>query len=95
MPLDSNLPGAAESAAAGRLDQEFVERWREELLAQAYHVIAMTRGHLRALAGHGGAAPRLLCDEEIPDPIGAPPEVYEQCARQILGAVAKLVPELQ
>jgi protein-tyrosine phosphatase len=66
-----------------------------ELLAQADHVIAMTRGHLRALSGQGGPAPRLLSAEDIPDPIGAPPEVYRECARQILGALEKLLPELR
>jgi protein-tyrosine phosphatase len=71
-----------------------------ELLSQADHVIAMTRGHLRALAGHrgpAGPAPRLLAPDgrDIPDPIGGPPAVYRECARQILGHLRELLPELQ
>jgi protein-tyrosine phosphatase len=68
-----------------------------ELLAQADHLIAMTRGHLRALAGQGGPPPRLLSYDgaDIPDPIGASPEVYRECAGQILGNLRALVPQLQ
>jgi protein-tyrosine phosphatase len=68
-----------------------------ELLAQADHLIAMTRGHLRALAGHGGPPARLLARDgaDVPDPIGATPEVYRQCAAQVLGHLEALLPELQ
>jgi protein-tyrosine phosphatase len=66
-----------------------------ELLAQADHVIAMTRGHLRALAGQPGPAPRLLAPEDIPDPIGGPPEVYRECARRIEAALEELLPALE
>jgi protein-tyrosine phosphatase len=71
-----------------------------ELLAQADHVIAMTRGHLQALGGRRGLVgprPQLLARDgaDIPDPIGASPEVYRECARQILAHLEALVPELQ
>jgi protein-tyrosine phosphatase len=65
-----------------------------DLLAQADHVIAMTRGHLRALAGQPGPPPRLLGPEDIPDPIGAPSEVYRECARRIQTALQDLAPQL-
>jgi protein-tyrosine phosphatase len=70
-----------------------------ELLGLADYVIAMTRGHSRALtsAGAVGPAPRLLARDgsDVPDPIGASPEVYRECARQILGHLEALVPELK
>jgi L-threonylcarbamoyladenylate synthase len=71
-----------------------------EMFMQADHVIAMTQSHLRALGSHGGAsglAPRLLAGDgtDIPDPIGAAPEVYRECARQILAHLQALLPELQ
>jgi len=70
-----------------------------EVLAQADHVVAMTRGHLRALAraGNSGPVPRLLSGDgtDVGDPIGAPPEIYRQCAQQILGHLEALLPELQ
>jgi protein-tyrosine phosphatase len=71
-----------------------------ELLAQADHIIVMTAGHLRALSGHcppGASAPRLLSGEghDVPDPIGGPPEVYRECAREILQHLQGLLPRLQ
>jgi protein-tyrosine phosphatase len=58
-----------------------------QLLAAADDVIAMTHGHLHALAARYpgvGPAARLLCgDEELDDPIGAGPDVYRECARTI------------
>jgi protein-tyrosine phosphatase len=70
-----------------------------DLLAQADHVLAMTRGHLRALTGRpgpGGPVPRLLAADggDIPDPIGGPPEVYQECAGRILRHLEVLLPEL-
>jgi L-threonylcarbamoyladenylate synthase len=68
-----------------------------ELLAQADHVFVMTRSHLRALASQApgqGPAPRLLDAEDIPDPIGGPPEVYRECAQRIRNALERIVPEL-
>jgi protein-tyrosine phosphatase len=68
-----------------------------QLLLAADDVIAMTRGHLHALAerypGIGPAA-RLLCgDEDLDDPIGAGAEVYRECARAILRHLERFLPE--
>jgi L-threonylcarbamoyladenylate synthase len=58
-----------------------------QLLAAADDVIAMTQGHLHALAArYPGIGPtaRLLCgDEDLDDPIGAGQDVYRECARTI------------
>ena len=70
-----------------------------DLAAQADYLVAMTRGHLLAVAeGCGGLAakPRLLnpAGDDLPDPIGCPHGVYEECARQIWGFLGPLVEEL-
>jgi tRNA threonylcarbamoyl adenosine modification protein (Sua5/YciO/YrdC/YwlC family) len=70
-----------------------------DLAAQADYLVAMTRGHLLALAECGGglaAKPRLLnpAGDDLPDPIGCPHGVYEECARQIWGFLGPLVEEL-
>jgi protein-tyrosine phosphatase len=68
-----------------------------ELLTQADFLFAMTRSHLFVLESlETGPPPRLLSLEgdDIPDPIGSPPEVYRACARRILGQLEKLLPEL-
>jgi protein-tyrosine phosphatase len=67
-----------------------------ELAAQADYLVGMTHGHLRALVEHypqRGARPRLLSPggDDLADPIGCGPEVYEGCACRIwrdLGALA-------
>jgi protein-tyrosine phosphatase len=69
------------------------------LLVQADVVFAMTRSHLRALAGQGIQAispPQLLaCDgADVADPIGGEPEVYRHCAQQILQHLQQRLPEL-
>lgn len=71
-----------------------------ELLIQADHVLTMTASHLDALLPHGQAMllpPRLLsCDgEDVTDPIGAEPDVYRECARQILHHLQRRLPEFQ
>jgi protein-tyrosine-phosphatase len=68
-----------------------------ELLAHSDHVLAMTRSHLQALAGHGMnrlTSPELLsCEgEDIADPIGGEREVYTQCAQQILKHLQRRLP---
>jgi tRNA threonylcarbamoyl adenosine modification protein (Sua5/YciO/YrdC/YwlC family) len=72
----------------------------QRLVAQADHVIGMTRSHLLALASHYGSAGtefRLLSaeGEDLPDPIGCERQVYHQCAEQILRDLHKLLPDLQ
>ncbi len=71
-----------------------------DLAAQADYLIAMTRGHLLALADHYrglAARPRLLspAGDDLADPVGCPHAVYEECARQIWGFLEPLVEELQ
>jgi protein-tyrosine phosphatase len=72
----------------------------EDLAARADFVVAMTRGHLMALTDHYprlGARPRLLSasGDDIPDPIGSPREVYQECADQISRNLEPLVAEIQ
>ena len=68
-----------------------------QLLLAADDVIAMTGGHVHALAARYpgvGPAPRLLCgDEDLDDPIGADAEVYRACARTILQHLERFLPE--
>lgn len=93
---------AAEAVAIAQelgadLSQHRSQPVTHDLLAQADYVVAMTRGHLRALnavASGVGPAPRLLADEDIPDPIGASAEVYRACALQIRQALERFVPQL-
>lgn len=69
-----------------------------ELLARADHLFAMTASHLRMLEGvRGIVEPRLLSSagEDVTDPIGGTPEIYRECARQILEHLEKILPELQ
>jgi protein-tyrosine phosphatase len=61
-----------------------------DLLARADYLFTMTSAHLRALllfAAPEGVQPRLLspAGDDVPDPIGREPEVYRDCAQQILG----------
>ncbi len=70
------------------------------LLAQADWVVVMTRNHAEALAEQfpeAGACLRLLGPEgaDIPDPIGGAQEIYEECARQIVQGLERLLPEVQ
>jgi L-threonylcarbamoyladenylate synthase len=67
-----------------------------ELLHQADRLFAMTANHLRMLYGVRGVTPRLLAPngEDVADPIGAAPEVYRDCAKQIRSYLEKLLPEL-
>ncbi len=81
-----------------------------ELIAQADYLVAMTQNQARALTEWYLGAPvadaptpaypelpvRVLCPEggDIADPIGCDYPVYQECARQILGYLERLVPEL-
>jgi L-threonylcarbamoyladenylate synthase len=68
-----------------------------QLLLTADDVIAMTRGHLHALAArypNTGPEARLLCGEEdLDDPIGAGEEVYRECARTIVRNLERFLSE--
>jgi protein-tyrosine phosphatase len=68
-----------------------------ELAAQADYLVAMTRGHLMALAGgFAGVRPRLLspAGEDVSDPIGCERHVYRDCAGQIWGCLDHLADEI-
>ncbi len=95
---------AAEAIEAARelgadLSAHRSQRLTHDLLAQADHLVAMTRGHLRAVAPYcteDGPRPRLLAADgrDIPDPIGGDREVYRDCARQIAQCLEEFLPEL-
>jgi protein-tyrosine phosphatase len=70
-----------------------------DLAAQADYLVAMTRDHLEALAEQfprSGVRPRLLSPsgDDLPDPLGHPPAVYEACGRQIWGHLGALAEEV-
>lgn len=70
-----------------------------ELAAQADYLIAMTRAHVRALIEQNprlGSRPRLLDPqgEDVPDPIGHPQAVYEECGKRIWNHLEALLAEL-
>ena len=70
------------------------------LVAQADYLIAMTHGHLLALASQFngiGPRPRLLSEhgEDLPDPIGCEQTVYQECAQRIVRDLETLVPQFQ
>jgi protein-tyrosine phosphatase len=71
-----------------------------ELVARADYLVAMTRGHLQALADHfprPGSRPRLLdpAGNDLADPIGHPAPVYVECGEQIWRHLETLVAELR
>jgi protein-tyrosine phosphatase len=71
-----------------------------DLAAQADYLVAMTGGHLRALAEQFprlGVRPRLLspAGDDVADPIGHPRAVYEACGRQIWDHLEALVAEIR
>jgi protein-tyrosine phosphatase len=71
-----------------------------DLVAQADHVITMTRRHQLAVARHFagvGPRPRLLARDgrDVADPIGCDQEVYRECAQEIQEHLEGLLPELQ
>jgi protein-tyrosine phosphatase len=97
--------GPAEEAvvATGELGAELANHASRpltpQLVAQADHLIAMTRDHLRALTGRHsqlGVRPQLLSlhGEDLSDPIGCEQQVYRDCAQQILRDMKQLLPQL-
>jgi L-threonylcarbamoyladenylate synthase len=95
---------AAEAVEVGRgfgadLSGHQTRPLTEDLAAQADFLVAMTRGHLMALTDHYprlGTRPRLLSPQgdDLPDPIGAPRDVYQDCAEQIWHNLEPLVAEI-
>jgi protein-tyrosine phosphatase len=70
-----------------------------QLVAQADHLIAMTRNHLIAILSRYpviGGTMRLLCGAEgdLDDPIGGGSEVYAACARSILRHLDRILLEM-
>jgi tRNA threonylcarbamoyl adenosine modification protein (Sua5/YciO/YrdC/YwlC family) len=70
-----------------------------DLVAQADHLLTMTRDHLLAVVHQfpqAGTAPQLLSPDgtDVPDPIGGERPVYEECARQIRSHLQELVNRL-
>ena len=67
-----------------------------EMLLHADRLYAMTGAHLRMLDGIRGVTPRLLspAGEDVADPIGAPADVYRDCARQLYSYLEEILPEL-
>lgn len=71
-----------------------------DLLFQADHIVAMTRGHMLMLVDQFpwlSDKTRLLCPDggDVPDPIGSPADVYRACGQQILRHLERLVPEVR
>jgi len=71
-----------------------------ELLANATHVVAMTRTHAMALAMQFpgvGPMPELLCgdDGDLLDPIGGDLDVYRDCAGVIIIHLDRILSELR
>lgn len=66
-----------------------------ELLAGATQVIAMTGGHLAALAARfpnvGPLPVTLAAEADIPDPIGGELDEYRDCARTIAGQLERFI----
>jgi protein-tyrosine phosphatase len=70
-----------------------------QLARQADILFAMTRSHLSAIAAQwpdAASRAKLLSVDgfDIADPIGAPVDVYEQCAQQLDAAIAARIAEL-
>ncbi len=105
MAATSGSPAADEAVAAARSYGADLSGHRSrplapDLAAQADYLIAMTRSHLQVLAEHYrglASRPRLLspAGADLPDPVGCPLGVYEECARQIWTFLEPLVEELQ
>jgi protein-tyrosine phosphatase len=94
-------PEAVEAARefGADLGQHVSQPLTPRLVEQADYLVAMTRGHLLALAeryqGRRGR-PRLLAADgaDVPDPIGCDQSVYRECARQIREHLGHLVSEI-
>lgn len=98
-------PAAAPAAEVGRelgadLSGHMSRRLSADLAAHADLLIVMTQSHQSMLFGGYpvlGSTPRLLSPtgEDIPDPIGADHETYQECARQIQRSLEPLLAEME
>ena len=100
----SGGPAAEEAVTTAQqfgadLRQHSTQPVTPDMIAQADYLLTMTHGHLRLLVDmfpRLASMPRLLCPEgDIPDPIGAGPEVYQACASEIMRHLERFVPEVQ
>ena len=70
----------------------------EQLIEEADYIYVMSRSHLEQIVELSGRAAEkcvLLSEgKDIPDPIGQPQQVYDDCANMIEEAVKKTVSEL-
>ena len=85
-PGEAASPHAVDAATelGAELGEHLSRPVNPELLASAELVVAMTRGHAMALQyrfPNCGPEPILLDEaNDLPDPIGGPPEEYRACA---------------
>jgi len=89
---------AAVAALGGDLSNHCSQPLSLELLL-ADHIFAMTHSHLECLTGlglEGMPTPQLLSPDgdDVFDPIGAEPAVYQACAETILEHLHKRLPEI-
>ena len=94
-------PEAVEVAQAfgGDLTEHASKPLTLELVDRADHLFTMTAGHLRMLHSLRlpvGPEPRMLSayDEDVPDPIGGPMELYRACAEQIRQSLRERLPQI-
>ena len=72
----------------------------EQLVRHTDLLLAMTRSHQQAILVEWPDAAdrvRLLCHggQDVPDPIGGPPELYQRCAAQIKAELLEWIKELK
>ena len=92
-------PEAIDSAArlGADISGHRTRKLSRELIHSADVVFCMTRTHVAEvvrLAGDPGLEVRLLCDEDLLDPIGRGPEAYDHTARQIEQALRRHLAEM-
>jgi protein-tyrosine phosphatase len=79
------------------LSQHVSQPLTPRLVEQADYMVAMTQGHLLALAErYASRRPRLLAADgtDVPDPIGSDQSVYRECARLIREHLGHLLSEI-
>jgi len=69
----------------------------QSLIGESDYIFTLTQSHLNQIVGLSSKSSgkcQLLAQEDIPDPIGQPQEVYDSCANIIETAVRKRIGEL-
>jgi L-threonylcarbamoyladenylate synthase len=99
----TGYPASAEAIAVCAAQGIDIENHRNrgltrELIEESDFIFAMERMHLtRIIALEPGAGNRCLLlagDKEIPDPVGQPQKIYDNCAKLITKAVKERISEL-